>query len=400
VAALAADPAQADLGDFIVNLLQPGPRMTMEINSPRQRLSLRVTGSVTFTNTDDDVESVKGKMVLEERRDFKTSRMVFEADGKGGVKRSFSVDGQSRPVDAEARRWLAGVIPAVLRETAIDSDKRAKRVHAKGGADAVIDEIARIESGYARARYINSLIMLGALGDEQLRRTAQLIRAINSDYERRTALVALAEGQPAGMVLQLEVLAVVAVMQSGYEQRTVLVAMAPRLLPDPAIAKGWQAAISKIASDYEARTVIEALAQRDSLPLGQLDVAIGSTLALNSDFEHAVALKALLRHLDSAGPVQLAAFLKSTQRIGSDFERRNVLVQAVEKLKLDRNGFAAVMQAVSGMDSDFEIGTVLQAIATRMPADTELVASYRKLARRLGDHERGQAERALDRPNA
>ena len=36
-------------------------------------------------------------------------------------------------------------------------------------------------------------------------------------------------------------------------------------------------------------------------------------------------------------------------------------------------------------------------LAAKMPGDPGLLARYRAQARRLGDHERGQAERALDR---
>ena len=35
--------------------------------------------------------------------------------------------------------------------------------------------------------------------------------------------------------------------------------------------------------------------------------------------------------------------------------------------------------------------------AQRMPADAALVKRYRQIARKFGDYERGQAEKALDR---
>ena len=93
---------------------------------------------------------------------------------------------------------------------------------------------------------------------------------------------------------------------------------------------------------------------------------------------------------------QIEAYLHSARKIDSDFERRNALLALVERAKLDKNGYAAVLQAVGGMDSDFEVRNVLTAVAKKMPADNDLVTRYRRVARTLGDHERGQAEKALD----
>ncbi len=396
--ALAANPAHADFSDLLARMFHSGPLMTFEIATPKQKITGRIGGTVVFNAAEDDVESVKGKVTLQERRDFRTTRIQFEPDG-ADIKRTFSIDGQTRPFDAEARRWLAEIIPVVLRETAMNSDTRARKIHARGGADAVIAEIERIQSGYARARYITSLVPLGIMTEPQLVRLLAGLRGIESDYERRTALVALIESQPATAASQVGVLGAVAGMRSDYEKRTVMVALAPRLLPDAGVAKAWQAAMARIGSDFEVRTVIETLADSAVLTPAQLDAAIQSTLALGSDYEHAVALKALLKHLDAANPAALAAFLKSAQRIGSDFERKNVLIATIDGVKLDKAGYAAVLQAISGMGSDFDVRNVLTVLAQRMPADAELVASYRRVARRLGDHERGQAERALDRLN-
>ena len=76
---------------------------------------------------------------------------------------------------------------------------------------------------------------------------------------------------------------------------------------------------------------------------------------------------------------------------------RETLLALVETDELDRDGYAAVLEACSTMGSDFERGQVLQGVAEKMPADPDLIARYRRVARSLGDHERGQAEKALDR---
>jgi len=56
-----------------------------------------------------------------------------------------------------------------------------------------------------------------------------------------------------------------------------------------------------------------------------------------------------------------------------------------------------VLTAAAGTGSDFEAGQVLEALAEHLPNDAALIERYRAEARRLGDHERGQAKKALDR---
>ena len=75
------------------------------------------------------------------------------------------------------------------------------------------------------------------------------------------------------------------------------------------------------------------------------------------------------------------------------------MVKLVNRVTLDKAGYAAVLQSMRGMDSDFEICAVLTAVARKMPADRELVARYRRTARELGDFQRAQAEKALDHLN-
>ena len=61
-----------------------------------------------------------------------------------------------------------------------------------------------------------------------------------------------------------------------------------------------------------------------------------------------------------------------------------------------KDGSRAVLDALSGIGSDYDCREVLVALASVMPNDPDLIARYRTVARRLSDYERGQAERALD----
>ncbi|HSY28232.1 MAG TPA: hypothetical protein VK832_12055, partial [Burkholderiaceae bacterium] len=204
------------------------------------------------------------------------------------------------------------------------------------------------------------------------------------------------EKQTLNTANQITLLNGVAKMNSDFEERTVLVALAPKLGSDAPVGQAWLAAIKSVHSDFEMRTAIVALADRDSNSAQQIDWALAASQNISSDFEHRTVLETISGKLSHPTIAQVAVYAKSAEHISSDFERRTALIALVEKTKLNKDGYVEVLNAVNGMGSDFEIRTVLVAVARQMPADGDLINRYRKVARNLGDFERGQAEKALD----
>jgi hypothetical protein len=389
-------PAHAEIRISLPSFFTNGKTTTVELNSPQIHLRLKSTGDIAFTVAEDDIQSLSGKATLQEKRNGVLRRIVFESEPGGVVRRTYSVDGKTVPFDAEGRRWLAATLPSVIRETSINFEQRIKRIHTNGGADAVLAEIEKIETGFARGRYIEGLSKLAMLDEKQVLRLIAAIASIDSDFERRGALNAVSVRQTLSATAQISAMNVVTKMKSSFEQRSALATLTPKLAADPAVSQAWLNAAAKVDSDFELRAVIDAMAKREPLAPIYLDAMIQATLSLDSDFEHGAALNAIGRHMANATPAQVSAFMKSTQKIGSDFERKNVLTNFVNRNTLDKNGLLAVLQAIDGMGSDFEIRAVLTTVAKRMPADGELVSRYRRAARKLSDHERGQAEKALD----
>ena len=83
--------------------------------------------------------------------------------------------------------------------------------------------------------------------------------------------------------------------------------------------------------------------------------------------------------------------------MSSDFERRTALVELIDEIDVDAADAAAILEAIAGIESDFEQRTAMVELAGSMPADEALIRRYRQIARGMGDFERGQAEKALDR---
>src|SRR5262249_1162507 len=153
-----------------------------------------------------------------------TTRRVEIANRGGKLERRYFVDDKEQPFDAAAHAWMSTLIPTVIRESAIDAEGRVKRIRAKGGANAVLDEIAHIDSSYARGVYIKALAASGKLSSEEMTRALKLVDGIGGDYEKRNALVALGALQPFDASQQKLVLAQADKVGSDYERAELLIA--------------------------------------------------------------------------------------------------------------------------------------------------------------------------------
>lgn len=396
-ATLTSYSAQAGVVDFVHGILHGGGSRTYELHSPERHLRIQMYGKAHFNALENDIESITGRMLIRDRRAGHTRQLILRQDDTLGVKRIYKLDGVERAMDADARAWLAEVIPAFLRESAFNVEARTQRLLAKGGFDAVLSEIALIESGHARGKYIEALASSAPLDEARLTKLLSLISPKQSSYEQRVVLTALLRGNTLSAQQQALVLAAVAKMESSFEQRQVMQALLPNLSDAPPVQEAWSTAINAMESDFEIRSVIDSMTKRASLSPAQLELAITATTKIDSDFERASALEGAAKHLTNAPQKLLQAYMHSAQEIDSDFERARVLLGVVNRISLNKNGFALVLNATEGMDSSFELARVMKAIAKRMPAEPELLNHYRKTARRLDGFERGEVERALDR---
>jgi hypothetical protein len=396
---LSPQAVAADLGDIVFRIAAGGSSTIVDHRSNGTQLKMRVAGKITFTDNEDDVQSLTGRAIISEKRDGTTRRLDLKPDGASGTTRIYSVNGKAQPYDAEARKWFAGLVPSIVRETATNVDQRVTKLFTKGGAAAVVDEIDRIESSHVRGKYIEALLKRGPVEDKLLSRLFAAIKDVGSDFERKNVLLAIIKQQPATPATQISLLGIVAEMDSSFEQRAVLEALAPTLGIDTGVMQAWYDAVARIDSDFELRSVIESLAKRSVLTTTQLDRAIAVTNRIDSDFEHGGALKALLPHMEKASTTQIEAFLKSARGIDSAFELRSVMNAFVKRVNFEKPAYAAVFQSIDAIDSDFEKRAALETLAKKMPRDAELVARYRKSTRTLGQFERTQAEKAIDALN-
>lgn len=148
-------------------------------------------GDVRFTADDADIQALAANGLLRIRETQRDRTTVFEVRRPGeasSLSLSFSVNGQAKSA-VEAKVWLAGVLPTVIRRTGLDAANRVSRLREKGGVDAVLAEARSLPSDWVKGLYSQELVTGGNLSPADLRRVlAASTDAISSGYERAELL--------------------------------------------------------------------------------------------------------------------------------------------------------------------------------------------------------------------
>lgn len=202
-------------------------------------LNASIDGPIQLTEQEDDVSRIGHKASFAQTVAGKQLRIVYKNDDHNGVTLDYTVDGTSRPLDAQGKAWVAQVIPTVLRESGLDADQRVKRLRAHGGAGAVLADMEKIHLGHSRARYVQALVASGQLTPQQMQQLRAIIGGIDTDPDRRDAYVAVLKHQSMS-VAQLDTLLADVAKVRANEKCDILVAFAAAMPSDATLLQHYR----------------------------------------------------------------------------------------------------------------------------------------------------------------
>src|SRR5262245_49577064 len=110
-------------------------------------LELTVRGEVEFNDDYTEVKLIAngGSLEIRETRGGMRRRLEIEPGTGGSLNVSYSVNGQSRPYEAEAKAWFARVLDEAVTESGLNDGPRAKKILKDRGTGGMIDGICRCE---------------------------------------------------------------------------------------------------------------------------------------------------------------------------------------------------------------------------------------------------------------
>ncbi len=372
-------------------------RISMNVSDGGHDYHAEIRGAVEFSSNDDGIDSLARGATASfgETRDG-VSRRVDYSNPDGTLQRHYFVDDHEQAFDATASQWIATVIPNLVRETALDADKRVQRILASGDVSGVLAEIGKVQSDYARGVYIEVLSKLSKLSPAEVTSVLALIDPMHSDYERRNALVALGSAAPFNATQQTQVIGQARKIESDYERAELLLELLPNLASEKEVHEAWLQAANGIESDYEHRRTLSALVEAGSNDDAILTTVIDAAQTIESGYERRELLSTAIKSIERADNAA-TAYAKAVDGIDGDYERRKALMSLIQAKGFGKSSALAVLDSAGKIASDNECREVLTSLASVMPDDAVVIARYRVVARKLSDFERGEAERALDR---
>jgi hypothetical protein len=337
-------------------------------------MDVRLLGEVTFNEALTDVESLSDGGFLTIRDWSGLIPHTIEISSIGGkLSHAYYVAGLHRPWDDEARRRLPIMIQRLVRR-GFGAERRTQQILQKSGVKGVLDEIGLVESNYGRRLYFQALVRFGNLDAATVVPVLHTLRdRINSDYERRVALEAVAgrvtlDGPSARAYVN-----VVESFKSDFERRQALSAILTAQPKVPGVADQALQATVGMRSDFERRQVFEA-ALGAGASLQGIEAVIPSLDSMRSSFEKRQVLERLI-HSKTLSPEAQKAVLAAAATITSDFERRNVLTAFVDVYDVDQTTRDSYFGAVKGIRSDFERAEALLALVTTQAIDASVRAA-------------------------
>jgi beta-lactamase regulating signal transducer with metallopeptidase domain len=333
-------------------------RMTIQVGRDDCTITVRAEGEPVFSDDDRDLRQISRNGYFEiEERSGRSRRRVELADDRGGLERRWFVDGREQPYGDEARAWLGDVLLVLVRRAGINAEARAVRILTTQGEDALIAEIAQLQSDHVAGLYYRVLFERGELG------SAQVARLLADAAER---------------------------VDSDHELGRILATIAARGPMDADVQQAYVRATRSLDSDHEHSEALLALIAAGTLDAGAMDAILASVGHIGSDFNRARVLLMVGEQYPTARPLP-AAYLDAVGGMESDHERGRVLTQLLERDRLSAADRARVLGVVARIESDHTRSQILIAVAAQGPLDDVTRDAFFSAVSGMGsDHDRQQ----------
>ena len=298
--ARAKDVSTIQGGTTTIRTDNEGRVTVIDVSHKRKGYALKVKGRGDFelNDAEDDVDCMPqgAKLEIVENLDGTTRKVLFKAKN-GSVSRTFWLDGKRIERDRDTNRWLAEMLPRLMRETGLNPDQRVQRLHKKGGTKLVLSEIGQIRGDFSTRGYIESLVRIDDLNNSEFDQLLDYTRGIDSDFESRQALTSISNHEKLTDTRAKQFLDVAENIDSDFERREALSTFATRATPDTA---GWSQAIQAAAginSDFECAEALTTIVHHMPATDENVNLYRDALSGISGEFERKRAEDALDRRL-------------------------------------------------------------------------------------------------------
>ncbi len=374
-------------------------KTTISVKKGRSNsFSLEYEGDISISDDDKDILSISRGGYFEVKKSaFGNRRRIYMEPGAGGkLIKKYYVGSSSISFETEGRKWLAEILPEVLRSTSIGAEQRVSRIYKKGGTYAVLKEVENIESDYVKATYVKLLLQKNPSSknlstilevvandiDSDYHRADILKRntkaflgteasttayiqaagAIDSDYHKADILKQSVKDGTISQVQMKSLFKITNDIHSDYHKADILLAVMKNRTLDADNVTLLVNTSRDIHSDYHKAEVLKTALASKSLNSNGYSAFVSSMSSIDSDHHSADILKDLLKNKLNSGDLR-EILLLADDNISSDYHKGQVLMNVADKQDLQSGNLPILLEAIRGMSSDSHRASVFKQLA-------------------------------------
>ena len=346
---------------------------------------LEYRGKILFNDEETDVTFISpGGFIKFSKKTFGNRRTIeLEGESNGGITRTYREGGTKIPFEPNGRKWMASVLPEIIRSTGIGADERVKKFYAKGGLNAVLNEIDEVSGDYVQNIYYSATLDLPGLSTADIRKVLEHAEdELSSSYEQSKMLInnsAKFQSSEANLAIAI---GFIADISSSYEQAKCY----KHFLTSENLSEANKALIiqgvSEISSSYEQSQVLVELV-KGYLSQHNVELVISQIPNVSSSYEQSKVLSNLVKNQEDLNNVDFEVLLEAIYSISSSYEQGKVLNQLISERELTTSQIISVAKASTYISSDYEQAKVIQNLVNKQELSRESIEAILEASRAI-----------------
>ncbi|MCF6359496.1 MAG: hypothetical protein L3J29_01900 [Cyclobacteriaceae bacterium] len=320
---------------------------TYKNNNGVSNTELEYRGKIIFTDDETDVKSISpGGFLRFSKRSFGTKRLiVLEGESNGNIYREYKEGSKKIAFEPDGKRWMASVLPEIIRRTGIGAAERAKKFYARGGINALLTEISMLPTDYVKGIYYDAAFRLPEL------KTGEMALLIDDAGSQ---------------------------ISSSYELSHILMDNATIYSKDKKALGAAIIAAGKVSSSYDQAKVYKYLLTKANLNDADKGMVIKNVRGISSSYDKSGVLQAIIKEELSSENIKLV--VSEISYINSSYEQSKVLQSLIKNQSLENLEFETLLSTISNISSSYEQGKVLSQLVTTKRLSGEQIAIISKVS--------------------
>jgi len=298
---------------------------------------VEMRGKIEISDDDKDVKSMSPDGYLEITKTAFGSRRTLVISPQGsGLKREYYEGRTSMPWEPEGRKWLAEIMPELLRTTTIAAESRVNRFYKQGGVNGVLNEINLMESDYVIQHYADILMGISSVPQKDY---ATIINRVTGKLE------------------------------SDYYVSEFLDHNLDKFLQNKQATDAVFGACANMESDHYKTQVIKAALRAQPISTESVRLILQASDRMDSDHYKTEVLTTLLKQPNLTDPI-VAEMINSTRNMDSDHYRTIIIQKALAQKNLSAASYTKVLESVKNFDSDhYKTQVLTELLSNKLPTE-------------------------------